>query len=142
MDPSQTKEERPARRNGDAPNGDLRHRDIVMALPDIIFVNRGGRIVYVNEAGVRLLRAASAEQILGRSPLDFFHPDYHALIRARIAQLSQAPMSVPAVEEKMVALDGTVIDVEARALSFLSGGESNIRSSAATSPRKRRPSAR
>ncbi len=108
-------------------NGELRHREIVRLLPDLIFVNRRGRIVYVNEAGVELLRAASADQIVGRPAFDFFHPDYHDVIRGRIGELLRAPKTVPAIEEKMVALDGTVIDVEVRAVSFLStDGETDI----------------
>jgi PAS domain S-box-containing protein len=110
----------------DMPNGELRHRDIVMALPDLIFINRGGRIAYVNDAGVKLLRATTADEILGRSPLDFFSPDFHAMIRARIADLLKSPRALPPVEEKMVALDGSEIDVEVRASSFYSGGETNI----------------
>jgi PAS domain S-box-containing protein len=108
-------------------NGDLRHRDIVRLLPDLIFINRRGHIAYVNEAGVKLLRAASADDIVGRSAFDFFHPDYHPVIRSRVDALLREPRAVPAIEEQMVALDGAIIDVEVRAISFLSNdGETDI----------------
>jgi PAS domain S-box-containing protein len=110
----------------EAPNGDLRHRDIVMALPDLIFVTRGDRIVYVNDAGVKLLRATSPDQIVGRSVLDFVPPDARASVRARTAELLQSPGTLPSIERKIVALDGTLIDVEVRPSAFLAGGEMNV----------------
>ncbi len=109
-----------------APDGDLRHRDIVMALPDLIFVYRGDRIVYVNDAGVKLLRATSPDQIIGRSVTDFVPPDAHASVQARTAQLSQSPGPLPPIERKIIALDGTQIDVEVRPSSYVAGGEMNF----------------
>lgn len=94
-----------------------RHRDLMQLAPDAIFVNHDNRITYVNDACVKLLHAGKAEQLLGRSPLIFFHPDYHALIRTRIAQMLEQPRAVPLIEEKMIAVDGTVIEVEVAATS-------------------------
>ena len=104
-------------------DGDLHYREIVQSSPDLIFVNRGGRVSYVNEAGVKLLRATDARDIVGRSPLEFFHPSNHASIRERIALLLKGPRVAQLVEEKLVALDGTAIDVDVRAVSFLSHGD-------------------
>ncbi|MDZ4869832.1 MAG: PAS domain S-box protein [Alphaproteobacteria bacterium] len=108
------------------PNGELRHRDIVMALPDLIFVYRGDRIVYVNDAGVKLLRATSPDQIIGRSVMDFVPPDAHTSVQARTAELSRSPGPLPPIERKIVALDGTHIDVEVRPSAFLADGEMNF----------------
>ena len=113
-------------RGADVPNGDLRHRDIVMALPDLIFVYRGDRIVYVNDAGVKLLRATSPDQIIGRSVLDFVPHDAHASIRARTAELLRSPGPLPPIERKIIAVDGTHIDVEVRPRAYLAGGEVNV----------------
>jgi PAS domain S-box-containing protein len=101
-------------RGANVPTSELRHRDIVMALPDLIFVTRGDRIVYVNDAGVKLLRATSPDQIVGRSVLDFVPPDTHASVRARTAELESMAALAP-IERTIVALDGTRIDVEVRA---------------------------
>jgi PAS domain S-box-containing protein len=112
-------------RGAGEPVSDLRHRDIVMALPDLIFVTRGDRIVYVNDAGVKLLRATSPDQIVGRSVLDFVPPDVHASVRERTAELQSMATLAP-IERTLVALDGTRVDVEVRPTSFLAGGEVNV----------------
>jgi len=112
-------------RGANIPASDLRHRDIVMALPDLIFVTRDQRIVYVNDAGLKLLRAASPDQIIGRSVLDFVAPDVHASVRARTAEL-QALRPLAPIERTLLALDGTRVDVEVRPASFLADGVVNV----------------
>ena len=64
-----------------------------------------------------LVRRSTADQIIGRSPFDIFHPDCHALVEERIRQLSEGQM-VSLSHEKIVRLDGTVRDVEVAAAPF------------------------
>jgi PAS domain S-box-containing protein len=45
------------------------------AMPDLVFVHRGGQIVYVNPAACRLLGVLSGEALVGKEFLDTFHPD-------------------------------------------------------------------
>jgi PAS domain S-box-containing protein len=94
-----------------------RYRALVDLSPDAIFINRDNRIVFLNPAALRLFGASSAAPILGRSPLDLHHPDCHALVRARIRQLLEG-QPVPPIEEKIVRVDGTVVDVEVAASPF------------------------
>lgn len=103
-----------------------RYRRLVEMIPDTIFINRGGRIVFVNSAGVRFFGAASADQILGRSPLDFIHPDFHSLVKERIRQVLETMEPAPVIEEKFIRLDGSVADVEVTAVPFPIGGETAI----------------
>ena len=88
-----------------------RYRRLVELSPDGIFVDRESRIVFVNPAAMRLFGATSAEQILGRSPFELFHPEDHALIRERIGSVL-AGKTAPLVEHRIVRLDGSVVDVE------------------------------
>jgi PAS domain S-box-containing protein len=115
----------PARMNGPPamPDAELHYRDIVQNTPDLILISRAGRLAYINDAGVKLLRATSADQLRGRVVREFFHPAFHEKIKERTSQLLKAPGVAPTLEEQMVALDGTVIDVEVRAASFYSQGE-------------------
>ena len=115
----------PARMNGPpaVPDMELNYRDIVQNTPDLILISRGGRLAYINDAGVRLLKAASAEQLRGRVVREFFHPSFHEKIQERASRLLKGPGVAPLLEEKMVALDGSEIDVEVRAASFYSQGE-------------------
>ena len=88
-----------------------RYRSLVELSPDGIFISQNTRIVFVNPAAVRLFGAAQASDLLGRSPYDFFHGDFHPQIRDRVTRLL-AGQPMPMVEERVVRLDGGVTDVE------------------------------
>jgi len=98
------------------------YRIFVDRAPYAIFVQAHQKFVYVNPACVRLLGAKTAEEILGQSVLDRFHPDFHDQIRTRIHQLNQMQTEVSSVEEVMLTLDGDPIDVEVSAVPFQAEG--------------------
>jgi PAS domain S-box-containing protein len=95
-----------------------RYRSLVELSPDVIFVNSGNRIVYINAAAVRFFGASSASQLLGRSPLDFTATTSAEVVRERIAALSNGAATVPGVEEDWIRLDGSIVTVEAVAASI------------------------
>jgi PAS domain S-box-containing protein len=102
-----------------------RYRSLVELSPEALFVNRKGRIVLVNPAALQLFGAASADQLLGKSPFDIFHRDCHTIMRERISQVL-AGQRVPVLEEKIVRLDGVVVDVEVVATPVMDQGERAI----------------
>ena len=87
------------------------YSQLVDLSPDGIFVIRNNAIVFVNPAVLRLFGAITQDEVVGQSPLRFFRPERHPQIRERIRQLLMGK-TVPAVEETLVRLDGTVRDVE------------------------------
>jgi len=93
------------------------YRRVVELSPDGIFITRDARIVFVNPAAVRIFGASSADEVLGKSPYDFFHIDQHVHLRDRVSKLL-AGGSVPANEERAVGLNGTVTDVEVACTLF------------------------
>ncbi len=95
-----------------------RYRNLVDHSPDGVFINRQDRVHYVNPAGQRLLGASSEADLLGRSIFELFHPDDQARVSERIAHLRAGGPTQPAAEERMVALDGTVIDVEVHRIAI------------------------
>lgn len=105
---------------------EARYRDLVEVSPDAIFVNRDSQVVFVNRQGLELFGAKTGDQLLGKSPFDLFHPDYHELIRRRIHTMLTTKKSVRAIEEKIVRLDGRVVDVEVAASPFLDQGKQAI----------------
>lgn len=89
-----------------------KYRTLIEVSQEAIFVNHNNHIVYANPATLTLLGAERPEQIIGISPLEFVHPQYHELVRDRIRSTLDKGVSAPLLEEKYVRLDGTVIDVE------------------------------
>ena len=48
-----------------------RYRALVDALPEAVFVHRGAELLFVNEAGVKLVGAQSSSELLGRPIVSF-----------------------------------------------------------------------
>ena len=103
-----------------------RYRRLVEVSPDAIFVNHGGKIVFINEAGLRLFGATHSAQIVGKSPFDLFHPDFHPAIVERMREMTERGLSAPTMEEKIVRLDGGEVPVEVTATPFADKGEASI----------------
>jgi PAS domain S-box-containing protein len=95
-----------------------RYRVLVEFSPNSICVHRDGKLLYVNPAGVRLFGAKNLDQLVGRSVLDFIHPDSLPVVRERIRQVG-AGETVPLIEEKFVSLNGEVRDVEVTAIPII-----------------------
>jgi PAS domain S-box-containing protein len=100
------------------PDSNEQYRRVVELSPDGIFITRDARIVFVNPAAVRIFGASSADEVLGRSPYNFFHIDQHAHLRDRISHLL-AGESVPVNEERAVGLNGVITDVEVACTLFV-----------------------
>jgi PAS domain S-box-containing protein len=94
-----------------------KYRRLAELSPVAMWINEGGLISYANPAALRLLGASRIDQVVGRRALDFVHPDFHPLVRRRIAQI-EGGQSVPLLEEKYVRLDGSPVDVEVVATPF------------------------
>jgi PAS domain S-box-containing protein len=88
-----------------------RYRVLFEQSPDAVLIHREGKITFVNPAAVALCGAGDGEQLVGRSPLDLFHPNQHAYFRERSRRVLKGE-SVPLVEERLLGLDGGVHEVE------------------------------
>ena len=89
-----------------------RYRCLVEVSPDTVAVHANGKIVYINPAGIKLLRAHDREELIDKPVLDIVHPDYKELVRQRVMGAIEQGKAQPMTEEKFLCLDGTVIDVE------------------------------
>ena len=89
-----------------------RYRRLVELSPDAVLVHCDGTIVYANVACVRLLGATNPDQLLGRPLMEIIHPDYTDIVVARLRQMQEQGVAVPLLEEKLVRLDGRVVNVE------------------------------
>lgn len=103
-----------------------RYRNLVSCSPFAVLVNSGDRVVLANNACLALFGARDEKELLGRSPYELFHPDFHGKIRERIRLLRERGEPVPLMEEKIVRLDGKAVDVEVIAAPFSLKGENDI----------------
>jgi PAS domain S-box-containing protein len=92
-----------------------RYRILIDFCPEAIVVHDGVRYVYINPAGLKLFGATSPTQIIGKPIMDFVHPDYRQIVAARVKDVAHDRKSTPLLEQKLVRLDGTTVDVEVTA---------------------------
>jgi diguanylate cyclase (GGDEF)-like protein/PAS domain S-box-containing protein len=87
-----------------------RYRLLVEHTPDAIAVHCDGLVVYINPAGCMLLGAADPSEVVGRELARFVHPENRDRVEK---QLRSNHDIVPLRAERIVRIDGSVIDVEA-----------------------------
>jgi len=100
-----------------------RYHQLVELAPDAIMIHSEGKIVFANMVAVRLLGAASTEELIGKPLMGIVHPDYWEIVKERIQQALEQGKAAPLIEEKIIRLDGSVIDVEVAAIPFTYQGK-------------------
>ncbi len=103
-----------------------RYRNLVELSPDPIFVHSEGKIVFVNSAALRLFGAKTPEEIIGKSALDFVHPDYREFALNRIQKIYSEGLPSTNEEEKFIRFDGTTIDVEVSSIPCIFSGRKAV----------------
>jgi PAS domain S-box-containing protein len=93
-----------------------KYRGVVENSPNAIAMYVDGKIVFVNNQCVQLMAAANKEDLIGKSVIQFVHPDNRAMVIERMKQLAIDGKPLPTAEEKFIRLDGTSVDVEVRAV--------------------------
>ena len=100
-----------------------RYRRLVELSPDAIYIYIDRKLAFINPAGVRLFGAARPEQLLGKDLLELVHPDYHDIASQRVNQIIEQGLDAPRIEEKIIRVDGTSIDVEVASSPFILEGK-------------------
>ncbi|MDD1685041.1 MAG: PAS domain S-box protein, partial [Methanoregula sp.] len=102
-----------------------KYRALIELSPDAVVVQRDGKIIYVNQECVRLARAGSAEDLIGREVISFIDPEYHQLLMEQL-RLMEEGKTIPLVEERFLTFDGSPINVEVTSKRILYEGLPSI----------------
>jgi PAS domain S-box-containing protein/putative nucleotidyltransferase with HDIG domain len=92
-----------------------RYRRLFELSPDAIVVHGGGKILLVNPTAMKIMGGSSSEELIGKPMLDFVHPDFRDLVMEHTRMQVTEGKVVPVTEEKLICLDGTIIDIEVTA---------------------------
>lgn len=103
-------------------NTEARYRILAEVSPDAIFVHREGRLLFVNERGLRLLRAPSVDQVIGRPMREFFSQDVPEMVWQRLCGTVDPSGPAGMLEARIVCLDRTLVDVEVNAIRIDDAG--------------------
>ncbi len=91
---------------------EARYRNLVEQSPDAIIVHERGRILFANQAAVKIYKGKAVDEMIGQSIFRFIHPDFREVVRQRVLEIAAKGKPAPLLREKHVALDGTELDVE------------------------------
>lgn len=105
---------------------DNRYLTLFESSPDPIVIYSKGKIVELNKAALKFTNVDSPGDLLGRSVMDFVHPDFKDLTTSRMKEVLESNQPIGIVEEKFVPDQGIVKDVEIAALPFKYNGEKAV----------------
>ncbi|HKK09452.1 MAG TPA: PAS domain S-box protein [Bacteroidales bacterium] len=84
--------------------------------PQPVQVTIDGKIVFINEAGARLYGANSRDELIGKSVMDFSHPDYLKEVKERKEKIEQGKPVEKGHDHKIICLNGEIRDVEVNSI--------------------------
>jgi PAS domain S-box-containing protein len=105
-----------------------RYRRLVELAFEAIVIHSQGRLVHVNPQAVKLLGGTGPEEFIGKPIRDFVHPDYWNTTQERVRQVGEEGRDAPLVEQKLIRLDGTSVEVEAASVPIRYQGQPAIQS--------------
>ncbi|NPD48242.1 PAS domain S-box protein, partial [Lentimicrobium sp. S6] len=89
-----------------------KYRLLIENSPDLIAIHNMTEILHINNSGLKLVGATSLDEVVGKSAIDFIHPDDRAIGLENMKKLFSREESKVAMEQRFIRLDGKVIDVE------------------------------
>ncbi|MBI3245993.1 MAG: PAS domain S-box protein [Deltaproteobacteria bacterium] len=101
----------------------------VSLIPDCdtaMFVHNGKVFLDANRTGLQLLGATIPNEIVGQRVLEFIHQDFWDIARRQGKRVKNEGMPSALVEERLVRLDGRIIDVETLALPINYRGQQAV----------------
>ena len=99
-----------------------RYRSLVEHCPEPIFVHSDGKIIYANAAAIDLFGVEVRDALIGRQVCDFFNRESKGVLKNRIMRSYVDRAITPLVEEKLVRVDGSILDIEMASVPVLFDG--------------------
>lgn len=96
-----------------------RYRSLVEKSPVAIGILSGRHIVYANPYAVKLFGAETEEQLKNKYIFDFILEEFSGLVKDKMKKIIKGGETIEVSNEKLVTLDGRIIDVEFAAIPTL-----------------------
>jgi PAS domain S-box-containing protein len=93
-----------------------KYRKLVENSPDAVVIYIDDKIVFINQEGIRMIGAVNREEIIGKSVLQFIHPDSMESVKQRMVDVIRHSNASDIAEEKFIDIHGNSIDVELKAI--------------------------
>lgn len=103
-----------------------RYRNLVEASPQALVVHSEGKITYINQDGLDLLKATSISQVIGKPVMDFVYPSDRKQVFQRIQQAINQGKQGEMLEERFITLDGDLIYAETASVQIQDHGKTSV----------------
>jgi two-component system cell cycle sensor histidine kinase/response regulator CckA len=100
-----------------------RYRRLVDFSPYAIAVYFEGKFVFVNPAAIKLIGATDKSQLIGMPFMNIIHPDDVEVVHQRVLIAMKERKALPPMEERLIRLDGLVVEVEVTSLPIIFQGK-------------------
>jgi PAS domain S-box-containing protein len=114
------------KKKGELQESEKNNQLLLSLLPDPLVIHQEGKMVFVNQEGLKLFGASKMEDVRGMSILQYIHSDYHDAITERIGQTYSAMESKTPMEIKITNLHQEVIDIETTGVAINYNGKPAI----------------
>ena len=98
---------------------EVKYRGLVENSPDGIVTYVEDKITYLNSEALRIVRANSYDQIIGKCVLEFIHPDSKESVIQRMKDVVLRNNASQIVEEKLITILGETVYAELKAIPTL-----------------------
>jgi PAS domain S-box-containing protein len=99
---------------------------LLRLLPDPLVIHHNGKMVFINQEGLRLMGANHMEELVGKTIFQFIPTEYHQDIRERIGSvISNRETSTP-IEIKITNLNHEIFDIETTGVAITYQGKPAI----------------
>ncbi|WP_442596258.1 ATP-binding protein [Neobacillus sp. D3-1R] len=85
---------------------------LLSLLPDPLVIHQNGEIVFVNQEGLKLLRAKTQNEVVGKTIFNFIQSSHHEVVMSNIESILTNPELIPQVDIKISTLNDELIDIE------------------------------
>ncbi|HEY6141903.1 MAG TPA: PAS domain S-box protein [Flavobacterium sp.] len=93
-----------------------KYRSLVENSPDAVVIYIDGNVVFVNNEAVRMIGAKNKNELIGKSVLQFIHPDSMESVIQKMIDMLKDDNASDVVEEKFIDLSGKTIHVEIKGI--------------------------
>ncbi len=100
-----------------------RYRKLVELAPDSICVHIGGKIVFMNETGLRMAGFSSLEEAVGYDALELVYSEDRKLVMERIQMLQAGTEKLEPIRERLINVNGELYYAESNSVTLDYNGE-------------------
>lgn len=94
------------------------YKNLVDFVPEGIVIHKEGKIVFINQRGLKVFGFDHVNQLIGLSVMDFVLPEYQEGVKRRIIEAYQGKEQ-PFFEIEVKTKSGEIVQVETRSIPFI-----------------------